>query len=129
MVTTLSPNASETATNPMPTCGNAAAITALPQPAKVSQNVPIASAAYFFVFMISSLCCPKNGQGSFRQGSLRGTEGPEPSFMRSDSGLFRHNSLHRRWTLPDLSDTSAPSRLRVRPFADPLLYPNSYPIN
>ena len=35
---------------------NAAAITALPQPAKVSQNVPIASAAYFFVFMIFSLC-------------------------------------------------------------------------
>jgi hypothetical protein len=27
-------------------------MTALPQPAKVSQNVPIASAAYFFAFMI-----------------------------------------------------------------------------
>jgi hypothetical protein len=40
----------------MPTWGNAAAITALPQPAKVSQNVPIASAAYFLAFMISSLC-------------------------------------------------------------------------
>jgi hypothetical protein len=38
----------------MPTCGNAAAITALPQPAKVSQNVPIASAAYFFAFMAFS---------------------------------------------------------------------------
>jgi hypothetical protein len=31
-------------------------MTALPQPAKVSQNVPIASAAYFFAFMISSNC-------------------------------------------------------------------------
>jgi hypothetical protein len=30
---------------------NPAAITALPQPAKVSQNVPIASAAYFFACM------------------------------------------------------------------------------
>jgi hypothetical protein len=29
-------------------------MTALPQPAKVSQNVPIASAAYFFAFMPSS---------------------------------------------------------------------------
>jgi hypothetical protein len=35
----------------MPTCGNAEAITALPQPAKVSQNVPIASAVYFFAFI------------------------------------------------------------------------------
>ena len=34
-----------------------AAITALPQPANVSQNVPIASAAYFFVFMTFSLIC------------------------------------------------------------------------
>src|ERR1700692_301815 len=88
MVTTLSPNANETPTNPIPTCGNAAAMTALPQPAKVSQNVPIASAAYFFAFMISSLCRPKP-----RHGSLRGAEGLEPSFMRSDSGLFRYNSV------------------------------------
>jgi hypothetical protein len=29
----------------MPTCGKPAAITAEPQPAKVSQNVPMASAA------------------------------------------------------------------------------------
>jgi cell division septation protein DedD len=51
MVTTLNPNANDTPTSPMPTCGNAAAITALPQPAKVSQNVPIASAAHFLEFM------------------------------------------------------------------------------
>ena len=48
MVTTLRPKASDTPTSPMPTCGNPAAMTALPHPAKVSQNVPIASAAYFF---------------------------------------------------------------------------------
>src|SRR5206468_34261 len=56
MVTTLNPNASETPTRPIPTCGKAAAITALPHPAKVSQKVPIASAAYFWVFM-SDLPC------------------------------------------------------------------------
>ena len=35
----------------MPTCGNPAAITALPQPANVSQNVPMASATYLREFM------------------------------------------------------------------------------
>src|SRR5262245_38874947 len=35
----------------MPTWGKPAAITALPHPPKVSQNVPMASAASFFVFM------------------------------------------------------------------------------
>ena len=47
----LKPKASDTPTNPIPTCGNAAAMTALPQPANVSQNVPIASAAYFREFI------------------------------------------------------------------------------
>ena len=35
----------------MPTSGNAAASTALPQPPSTSQNVPIASATYFFAFI------------------------------------------------------------------------------
>src|SRR5580704_9736203 len=47
MVTTLSPNVRATPTRPMPTCGKVAAITALPHPANVSQNVPMSSAAYF----------------------------------------------------------------------------------
>src|ERR1700752_4394808 len=51
MVTTLSPNARDTPTSPMPTCGKPAAMTALPHPANVSQNVPMASAAYFFASM------------------------------------------------------------------------------
>jgi hypothetical protein len=38
----------------MPTCGNPAAMTALPHPANVSQKVPIASAAYFCAFMMFS---------------------------------------------------------------------------
>ena len=38
-------------------------------------------------------------------------------------------SPFRRWTLAPLSDTSAPSRLRARPFAGPLLYQNSNPTN
>src|SRR5260370_19022967 len=56
MVTTLSPNASDTPTRPIPTCGKPAAITALPHPPNVSQNVPMASAASFFV-SIDALPC------------------------------------------------------------------------
>ena len=37
--------------------------------------------------------------------------------------------LSARWTLAALSDTSARSRLRARPFAGPLLYQNSNPTN
>src|SRR3954462_7093498 len=58
MVTTLSPNAKDTPTSPIPTGGKPAAITALPQPANVSQNVPIASAAYFLVSMVLPHFCP-----------------------------------------------------------------------
>src|SRR5690348_2234659 len=54
MVTTLSPNVRATPTRPMPTCGKVAAITALPHPANVSQNVPINSAAYFLASMGAS---------------------------------------------------------------------------
>ena len=39
----------------MPTSGKAAASTALPQPPSTSQNVPIASATYFFEFIWCSL--------------------------------------------------------------------------
>src|SRR5260370_30885538 len=85
MVTTLSPNASETPTNPMPTCGNAAAMTALPQPAKVSQNVPIASAAYFFAFMMFLLLLDQN-MGDACSGTLKGRNPSEVS--EADSGLF-----------------------------------------
>ena len=44
MVRTVRPNASDTPTKPIPSCGKAAASTALPQPAKVSQKVPKNSA-------------------------------------------------------------------------------------
>ena len=44
MVSTVRPNASDTPTKPIPSCGKAAASTALPQPAKVSQKVPKNSA-------------------------------------------------------------------------------------
>src|SRR5688572_27677651 len=43
-VTTVSPKASDTPSNPMPTSGNAAASTALPHPPRTSQNVPMNSA-------------------------------------------------------------------------------------
>src|SRR5581483_10101199 len=50
-----SPNAKETPKNPMPTWGNAAASTALPQPANTSQNVPIISAKNLFPKFIQIL--------------------------------------------------------------------------
>src|SRR5471030_417860 len=40
MVNTVSPNARATPNSPIPTAGNAAANTALPQPPNTSQNVP-----------------------------------------------------------------------------------------
>ena len=49
IVRTVSPNASATPSSPMPTCGNAADSTALPQPPKTSQNVPMASAIARFL--------------------------------------------------------------------------------
>src|ERR1700722_12894593 len=45
IVSTVSPNASDTPSSPMPTDGKAAAMTALPHPAKTSQKVPMNSAA------------------------------------------------------------------------------------
>src|SRR5215203_444719 len=52
IVSTVRPKASETPSKPIPTCGNPAAMTAEPQPANVSQNVPIASATYFLIWSI-----------------------------------------------------------------------------
>ena len=51
MVSTVRPKARDTPSRPMPTSGKAAASTALPQPPSTSQNVPIASATYFFEFI------------------------------------------------------------------------------
>jgi hypothetical protein len=48
IVNTVKPNASETPTKPMPNSGYPAAKTALPQPPKTNQNVPINSALSFF---------------------------------------------------------------------------------
>ena len=45
MVNTVRSNARDIPRKPIPNCGNAAASTALPQPPKVSQNVPKNSAA------------------------------------------------------------------------------------
>src|SRR5947207_3426110 len=44
IVSTVSPNASDTPSRPIPTLGNAADRTALPHPPNTSQNVPINSA-------------------------------------------------------------------------------------
>ena len=60
IVTTVKPNASETPSSPIPTSGNPDAITAEPQPANVSQNVPIASAMYFFVSIEAPYASPRS---------------------------------------------------------------------
>src|SRR3954451_5673487 len=73
MVSTVRPKASETPRSPIPTCGKPAAITADPQPANVSQNVPIASAVYFLIWSIPRLprCAPRCG----RTAEFTGIEG------------------------------------------------------
>ena len=53
MVSTVSPKASDTPRRPMPTSGNAAAMTALPQPAKVSQKVPMGLRRAFAQFHVN----------------------------------------------------------------------------
>src|SRR6478672_8842576 len=55
MVTTVRPKAAETPSRPIPTCGKPAAMTALPQPAKVSQKVPMASARHLRMSMATLL--------------------------------------------------------------------------
>src|SRR5258705_8960959 len=71
MVNTERPKANATPSSPMPTCGNAAASTALPQPPKTSQSVPRNSAVIFCVklnslmihlFRICSPAGPANDQ-------------------------------------------------------------------
>jgi hypothetical protein len=49
IVTTVNPKANATPSRPIPTLGNAAARTALPQPPRTNQNVPKNSALYFFI--------------------------------------------------------------------------------
>src|SRR5690606_41588689 len=59
MVSTVRPNASETPSNPIPTSGNAAARTALPQPPRTNQNVPINSATKRFANGIGGSPCER----------------------------------------------------------------------
>jgi hypothetical protein len=67
----VSPKANETPSKPTPIWGKEAAMTAVPQPPKVSQNVPISSAAHFFAI---SLLMRK---------SLRGARDPSRSSRAS----------------------------------------------
>src|SRR5580698_5518401 len=60
MVTTVSPNASATPSNPIPTPGNAAESTALPQPPSTSQNVPMNSARTRFDNGIKGMFVPSS---------------------------------------------------------------------
>src|SRR5580698_5168282 len=56
MATMVSPKAKDTPSNPIPTCGNAAARTALPHPPSTSQKVPMNSAASFLVNGMADSC-------------------------------------------------------------------------
>jgi hypothetical protein len=71
----------------MPTWGNAAAITALPQPAKVSQNVPIASAAHVLAFMTFFLLSGENPDNQAKGHCWKPDFG---QLIQGDSGQFRH---------------------------------------
>src|SRR5882724_1859440 len=130
MVTTLSPNARDTPSRPIPTWGKPAAITALPHPANVSQNVPIASAAYFFASISPSLinflsCRPPE------KSPAGGSRLPKPGVFAGCSlanfhGFTGPKNLSHRWTLSLLSDTSARSRLRARLFRRPFVLPDFF---
>src|SRR4051812_39049530 len=61
MVSTDSPNANETPSSPMPTCGKAAARTALPQPPNTNHMVPKNSADNFCVKLYSFMVHPPPG--------------------------------------------------------------------
>src|SRR5436305_11347224 len=107
IVTTLRPKARDTPTRPIPTCGKPAAITALPHPAKVSQNVPINSAAYFWVF-ISRL------PALFRVEK----RGEQPRRDRSDPGIrAARRETGRFWRLfLAFPDQKRPSQVDIRGF-------------
>src|SRR6267142_338751 len=131
MVTTLSPNANDTPTSPIPTCGKPAAMTALPHPANVNQNVPMASAAYFFASLWLSpqtYCCrvAQNSGNNPGLGATAPKSGPNNDSFAAFHGFSSPSSSLHRWTFTALSDTSARSRLGARPSPALWLYPNSY---
>src|SRR5688572_20466925 len=70
MVRTVSPNATDTPSSPMPTPGKAAASTALPQPPSTSQNVPMNSATIRTLNVISHLRAHAGAEAWFRQWDL-----------------------------------------------------------
>src|SRR3990167_3716953 len=87
MVTTVRPNASETPSRPMPTSGNAAARTALPQPPNTSQNVPINSAKPFWIFVILTLLPAGGLRRLRREGHPISAASPgKPLRARDESG-------------------------------------------
>src|SRR6185312_15529317 len=94
MVRTVSPKASATPTSPIPTSGNLAAITALPHPAKVSQNVPIASARYLWILSLYI--------GSSSQTALQRRPRREPLLGREQRDLprSRRKSSHHNHAIP-----------------------------
>src|SRR5882724_1393141 len=133
MVTTLSPNANDTPTRPIPTCGKAAAITALPQPANVSQNVPMASAAYFFVSMwhLPYFQCPELSKTP-GTALILAPNYPNQGRTRAFSPYF--TALLGPKVTPPVDICAfvcymrAP-RVKRQAFAAPLLCQNSEPIN
>ena len=66
------------------------------------------------------------GRSGAAKNRLIGTKRPD---LAGEHRMADRLFAVRRWTLPPLSDTSARSGLRAWPFAGPLLYQNSNPIN
>src|SRR5690606_15902337 len=87
MVTTVRPKASATPSSPIPTSGKAAARTALPQPPKTSQNVPMNSAKPFWIFVMMTLL-PADGLRRLRRERhpISVAESGKRLFERAESG-------------------------------------------
>src|SRR5271154_4315222 len=93
MVSTVSPKAKATPTKPMPSCGNAAARTALPHPPNTSQKVPRNSAVSFLVidpFPFNS-AQPRSGEFHryFRPKNVAGLDRCAPSYDTVEVDLTR----------------------------------------
>src|SRR5215211_5833324 len=119
IVSTVRQKASETPSKPIPTCGNPAAMTAEPQPANVSQNVPIASATYFLIWSIgcSSLFAQGHAKTNLNTVYSDPLRCPLPSGSPESALLFRANP-RRYETLSPLGTSCAARCSLIRSPAD-----------
>src|SRR5688500_14381896 len=123
MVTTVRPKASDTPTIPMPTSGNAAARTALPQPPNTSQKVPNSSATARFARGMSALlmyCWPwKLAQRSAESRAQGRRGGQPPAGCRVPTGMALKQLVSLRALFACLSACGGGEAPPLRPPAPP----------